>query len=164
MDDTKQNESTSTVDKTNTKALEKPAGSKKTTQGNTITVYCKLPHGIRYNLPDGSTLRLIGSLGEERSPLQVSGMPGRDSVAGFGVTKNVDPAAWAWVVDNHGDSVAHKNKLIFAQEVNDADSGAAEASEKSGEATGFEPIDPSKDPTNDKDANARNLGTASATK
>lgn len=160
MDDTKQNEGTLTIDKTNTKAFEKPVGTKKTTQGNTITVYCKLPHGIRYNLPDGSTLRLIGSLGEERSPLQVSGMPGRDSVAGFGVTKNVDAEAWAWVSEHYGDSAAHKNGHVFAQESNDAKSGAAEASEKADEKTGFEPIDPSKDPTNDKEANARNLGAA----
>lgn len=142
-------------------AADKPAG-KKATVGKTLTVYCKLPHGIRYALPDGSELKLVGMLGDERSPLQVSGMPGRDSVAGFGVTRNVDPDAWAWVVENHGDSLAHKNELIFVKDSGDEKSGTAEAKEKSGEVTGFEPIDPAKDPNNDKDANARNLAAAQA--
>lgn len=162
MDETNQSEN-GAEKKVADKTTEKPVGSKKTTQGNTVTVYCKLPHGIRYTLPDGSELRLIGALGDERSPLQVSGMPGRDSVVGFGVTKNVDPEAWAWVVEKHGSSLAHKNGLIFVQESNDAKSGAAEANEKSGERSGFEPIDPNKDPNNDKEANARNLGAADST-
>jgi hypothetical protein len=142
-------------------AADKPV-SKKATAGKTVTVYCKLPHGIRYALPDGSELRLVGVLGDERSPLQVSGMPGRDSVAGFGVTRNVDAEAWTWVKENHGDSAAHKAELIFARDSGDEKSGTAEAKEKSGETTGFEPIDPSKDPNNDKDANARNLAGAQA--
>lgn len=154
MSETNQNPDAPTAEK-------KASGSKKTTQGNTLTVYCKLPHGIRYTLPSGEELRFVGMLGDERSPLQVSGLPGRDSVAGFGVTRNVDPEAWQWVVDNHGDSLAHKNELIFATESTDEKSGNAEAKEKTGEVTGFEPIDPAKDPNNDKTANANNLGTSS---
>lgn len=143
-------------------AEKKPAGSNKVTQGNTLTVFCKLPHGIRYTLPNGEELRIVGALGDERSPLQVSGMPGRDSVAGFGVTRNVDPDAWAWIVEQHGDSLAHKNELIFAKDANDQKSAIAEAKEKTDEKTGFEPIDPAKDPNNDKDANARNLAGVQA--
>lgn len=143
-----------------TQSAEKPTAGKKVSKP--ITVYCKLPHGIRYPLPDGSELRLVGALGNERSPLQVSGMPGRDSVAGFGVTRNVNADAWAWVVENHGDSLAHKNGLVFSKDAGDEKSGAAEAKEKSKEITGFEPIDPAKDPNNDKDANARNLAGVTA--
>ena len=53
---------------------------------NPVKVYCKLPHGIRYPMPDGREVRLVGMYGDERSPLQVAGMPGRDAVAGHGVT------------------------------------------------------------------------------
>lgn len=130
------------------------------TSGKTVTVYCKLPHGIRYNLPSGEELRIVGALGDERSQLQVAGLPGADSVAGFGVTRNVSAEAWAWVVEKYGKDAAHRNELIFAQEKEK--SGNAEAEEKADEKTGFEPIDPSKDPNNDKEANKQNLGAGSA--
>ncbi|EIF30960.1 hypothetical protein BCh11DRAFT_06472 [Burkholderia sp. Ch1-1] len=130
------------------------------TSGETVTVYCKLPHGIRYNLPSGEELRFVGALGDERSQLQVSGLAGRDSVAGFGVTKNVSVEAWAWVVEKYGKDAAHRNGLIFAHEKEK--SGSAEAKEKADEKTGFEPIDPSKDPNNDKEGNKQNLGGGSA--
>lgn len=145
------------------KATDKAADRKPSaaaTSGATVTVYCKLPHGIRYNLPNGEELRLVGALGDERSQLQVSGLPGRDSVAGFGVTKNVSAEAWEWVVGKYGKDTAHRNGLIFAQEKEK--SGNAEASEKADEKTGFEPIDPSKDPNNDKDGNKQNLGGVAA--
>ncbi len=130
------------------------------TSGETVTVYCKLPHGIRYNLPSCEELRIVGALGDERSQLQVSGLAGRDSIAGFGVTKNVRAEAWEWVVEKYGKDAAHRNGLIFAHEKEK--SGSAEAKEKADEKTGFEPIDPSKDPNNDKEANKQNLGGGSA--
>jgi len=133
------------TDATNTPPTEKPAVSKK--PSNPINVYCKLPHGIRYTLANGDEVRLIGALGDERSPLQTAGMPGRDSVAGFGVTRNVDPSAWEEIVKTHGKSLAHVNGLIFAHE--SEKSGVSEAKEKKAEPTGFEPIDPSKDPMRD---------------
>jgi hypothetical protein len=127
-----------------TPPAEKPAGKK---PSNPLTVYCKLPHGIRYTLSNGDELRLVGALGDERSPLQTAGMPGRDSIAGFGVTRNVDPSAWEEVVKSHGKSLAHVNGLIFAHESDK--SGVSEAKEKKAEPTGFEPMDPSKDPMRD---------------
>lgn len=133
------------TDVTTTLPAEKPAASKK--PSNPINVYCKLPHGIRYTLANGDQVRLVGALGDERSALQTAGLPGRDSVAGFGVTRNVDPAAWEEIVKTHGTSLAHKNGLIFAHESNK--SGTAEAKEKKSEITGFEPIDPAKDPMRD---------------
>lgn len=62
------------------------AEAQETKVAKTIKVYCKLPHGIRYTMPDGREVRLVGMYGDERSSLQVAGMPGRDAVAGFGVT------------------------------------------------------------------------------
>lgn len=128
-----------------TQSAEKPTAGKKVS--NPLTVYCKLPHGIRYTLSNGDELRLVGALGDERSPLQTAGMPGRDSIAGFGVTRSVDPSAWEEIVKSHGKSLAHVNGLIFAH---DSDkSGVSEAKEKKAEPTGFEPMDPSKDPMRD---------------
>ncbi|MFP3186922.1 MAG: hypothetical protein RXR52_43645 [Paraburkholderia sp.] len=104
-----------------------------------VKVYCKLPHGIVYNLPGDRSVRLVGMYGDERSELQVAGMPGRDSVAGHGVTL-VDADDWEQIVKDHGKSAAHVNKFIFAAK--DDKSGEAQANELSGNKTGFEPYDP----------------------
>lgn len=104
-----------------------------------VKVYCKLPHGIVYNLPDGRSVRLIGMYGDERSDLQVAGMPGRDSIAGHGVTQ-VDADDWEQIVKDHGASAAHKNGFVFAAK--DDKSGEAQAREQESERTGFEPYDP----------------------
>ncbi|SKC78333.1 hypothetical protein SAMN05445504_2379 [Burkholderia sp. CF099] len=108
-----------------------------------VKVYCKLPHGIRYTMPDGREVRLVGALGDERSPLQVAGMPGRDSIAGHGVT-SVEAEDWEQIVKDHGKSLAHVKGFIFAAK--DDKSGQAEAREKADEKTGFEPYDPSAHP------------------
>ncbi|WP_233343481.1 hypothetical protein [Burkholderia cepacia] len=104
-----------------------------------VKVFCKLPHGIVYNLPDGRSVRLVGMYGDERSDLQVAGMPGRDSIAGHGVTL-VDADDWEQIVKDHGSSAAHKNGFVFAAK--DDKSGEAQAREQEGERTGFEPYDP----------------------
>lgn len=139
-------------------AEKKPAPA--AASGATVTVYCKLPHGIRYNLPDGDVLRIVGALGADRSKLLVSTAAGPDSFAGFGVTPNVSAEAWAWVTEKYGKDAAHRNGMIFAHEK--AKDGQAEAKEKTAEKTGFEPIDPSKDPNNDKEGNKQNLGGGAA--
>lgn len=105
-----------------------------------VKVYCKLPHGIVYTLPDGRGVRLVGMYGDERSDLQVAGMPGRDSVAGHGVTL-IDADDWEQIVKDHGKSAAHKNGFVFAAK--DEKSGEAQARDKEGTRTGFEPYDPS---------------------
>jgi len=105
-----------------------------------VKVFCKLPHGIVYNLPGDRTVRLVGMYGDERSDLQVAGMPGRDSIAGHGVTL-VDADDWEQIVKDHGKSAAHKNGFVFAAK--DEKSGEAQAREQEGERTGFEPYDPS---------------------
>jgi hypothetical protein len=110
----------------------------------TVTVYCKLPHGIIYDLPNGKRVRLVGMYGDTRSPLQVSGLAGRDAVMGFGVTRNVDAADWEKIVEDHGDSLSHANGLIFAKA--DEKSGTAAARERQKEKSGFEPYDPNAHP------------------
>ena len=109
----------------------------------TVKVFCKLPHGIRYTLPDGREIRLVGMYGDERSELQVAGMPGRDAVAGFCVT-TVDSEDWAQIVKDHGKSAAHLNGFIFAAK--DDESGEAQANDLESGKTGFEPYDPTAHP------------------
>ena len=104
-----------------------------------VKVYCKLPHGIRYVMPGGREVRLIGMYGDERSDLQVTDMPGRNSVMGFGVT-TVDADDWEQIVKDHGESAAHVNGFIFAAK--DDKSGEAQAREGEDEKTGFEGYDP----------------------
>jgi len=108
-----------------------------------VKVYCKLPHGIVYNLPGDRAVRLVGMYGDERSDLQVAGMPGRDSVAGHGVTL-VDADDWDQIVKDHGKSAAHKNGFVFAAK--DDKSGEAQAREQEKALTGFEPYNPNANP------------------
>lgn len=108
-----------------------------------VKVYCKLPHGIQYILPNGNRVRLKGFYGDERSPLQVSGLPGRDTFLGFGQTF-VEAEDWEQIVKDHGKSAAHVNGLIFAAK--DERSGQSEAREKEGQKTGLEPYDPQAHP------------------
>ncbi|CAG4887955.1 hypothetical protein [Paraburkholderia saeva] len=108
-----------------------------------VKVYCKLPNGIQYILPDGRRVRLVGMYGDERSALQVSGLQGRDAVFGFGVTM-VDADDWAQIVKDHGKSAAHANELIFAAK--DDKSGASQAKNNETEKTGLEAYDPQAHP------------------
>ncbi|AVA33009.1 hypothetical protein [Cupriavidus metallidurans] len=108
-----------------------------------VKVYCKLPHGIRYTLPDGREVRLVGMYGDERSDLQVTDMPGRHAVMGHGVT-TVEADDWEQIVKDHGKSAAHVNGFIFAAK--DDKSGDAQARETEGEKTGFEGYDPNAHP------------------
>jgi hypothetical protein len=128
-------------------------GAKQAAPAKPVKVYCKLPHGIRYNMPDGRTVRLIGMYGDERSDLQVTDMPGRYAVMGHGVS-TVDAEDWAWIVEKHGKSAAHVNGFIFAAK--DERSGESEAREKEDEKTGFEGYDPSQHPEDkSKDGTAK---------
>ncbi|CAG9259641.1 conserved hypothetical protein [Burkholderia diffusa] len=120
-----------------------------------VKVFCKLPHGIVYNLPDDRSVRLVGMYGDERSDLQVAGMPGRDSIAGHGVTL-VDADDWEQIVKDHGKSAAHKNGFVFAAK--DDKSGEAQAREQEGARTGFEPYDPSAN-REDKTVDGTKTGT-----
>lgn len=130
------------------------AETQETKAAKPVKVYCKLPHGIRYTMPDGREVRLIGMYGDERSELQVTDMPGRYAVMGFGVT-TVDADDWEQIVKDHGKSAAHVNGFIFAAK--DDKSGESQAREAEGEKTGFEGYNPNAHPE-DKSAD----GTAKA--
>lgn len=120
-----------------------PDQTQETKVSKPVKVYCKLPNGIQYILPDGRRVRLVGMYGDERSPLQVSGLQGRDAVFGFGVTM-VDADDWAQIVKDHGKSVAHVNELIFAAK--DDKSGTSQARNNETEKTGLESYDPQAHP------------------
>ncbi|WP_186181709.1 hypothetical protein [Burkholderia gladioli] len=104
-----------------------------------VKVYCKLPHGIAYQMPDGRTVTLVGFYGARRADGSPSGVPGTDTFLGFGVT-TVDAEDWAKIVELHGKSAAHVNGFVFAEK--DDKSSEAKARENETEKTGFEPYDP----------------------
>ncbi|WP_186043037.1 hypothetical protein [Burkholderia gladioli] len=104
-----------------------------------VKVYCKLPHGIAYQMPDGRTVTLTGFYGARRADGSPSGVPGTDTVLGFGVT-TVEAEDWAKIVELHGKSAAHVNGFVFAEK--DDKSSEAKARENETEKTGFEPYDP----------------------
>jgi hypothetical protein len=96
--------------------------------GNTVTVGCKLPHGLHLDVAG--------------KRVTVEGTNGATIIGGHGITRNVDKAFFEEWLRINKDSDAVKNELIFAHE-KDA-STAAEANEKEGNRSGFEGIDPAK--------------------
>lgn len=94
----------------------------------TVTVGCKLPHGLHLDVAD----KRITLLGVNSSSV----------IGGHGITENVDKDLFdRWMALNK-ESAAVKNKLIFAHEK--AGSTAAEAKEKVNNKSGFEGLDPKK--------------------
>lgn len=94
----------------------------------TLTVGCKLPHGLQIRVGD-TVVTLLGS----NSSLVIGG---------HGITENVDKQFFdAWMAANK-DAAAVKNGLIFAHEK--TGSVKAEASEKKDNKNGFEGLDPAK--------------------
>ena len=129
------------TDKASDKALE------------TVTVACKLPHGIHMDLrtpinlkdpnnPGGNTLvsrvTLNGSAKGEANQ--------RYGEAGFGLTFNVPKEHFEQWLKDHENHPAVKNGLIFAHR--EQASVEAMARENEGKKSGLEPVDP-----NDKKAN-----------
>jgi hypothetical protein len=85
-----------------------------------VTVGCKLPNGLVLE-QDGYTVQLNGA--------NVSNL-----VGGYGLTENVDKAAFDKWIKTHADQPYVKNELVFAQaKTNSAESKAKEnADVKSG--------------------------------
>lgn len=95
----------------------------------TVTVGCKLPHGLHLDLPGMGRVTLKG--------LNSSAI-----INGHGLTHNVDGEffdAWMQIYKDHPAVVGG---FIFAH-VKDADV-TAEAKDRAGEKTGLEPLDPGK--------------------
>lgn len=85
-----------------------------------VTVGCKLPNGLVVDI-DGYTVTLNGANAS-------------NIVGGYGLTENVDKAAFEKWMKAHADQPYVKNELVFAQaKTNSAESKAKEnASVKSG--------------------------------
>lgn len=94
----------------------------------TVTVGCKLPHGLIIE---------VGNVA-----VTLKGKNSSNVIGGYGLTEDVDRDFFEkWLAANK-DSAAVKNNLIFAQER--ATNARAEAKEKAKVKNGFEGIDPNK--------------------
>lgn len=92
----------------------------------TVTVGCKLPHGLHLDVND----KRITLLGVNSSAV----------IGGHGITEGVDKDLFdRWMVLNK-DAAAVKSGLIFAHEK--ASNTQAEAKEKINNKSGFEGLDP----------------------
>ena len=111
------------------------ATKKKSDATGCVIVYCNLPCGITYTLPDGRTLTVAGY------PVsRLVSADGRALPAGrFGVTRNVAAADWEWVAATYGNTALFQNGLIFAEP--DGASGMAHAKELAGTRHGMEQAD-----------------------
>jgi hypothetical protein len=126
------------------------------TSTNTVTVACKLPHGLILRVFDmvessepmfGGGWRTITKAAERPERVTLNGfarhlekVPDHEIVGGYGITHDVPKDFWDhWYAQNK-DSDFIKNNLIFA---NDRSLHAtAEAKEKLRVRSGFEAIDP----------------------
>jgi len=110
--------------------------------GATVSVACKLPHGLHIQLRktektrDGEISTGVGEV------VTLKGANARDAVAGHGITHGVDKDFFeAWLKQEAAQPFV-KNKLVFAQEREN--SVIAQAKEQANNVTGFEGIDPKK--------------------
>jgi len=104
---------------------------------STVTVGCKLPHGIHLDLYE-----VIGDQPTVKSRVTVKGQNAAEVIGGHGITMGVDKAhfdEWMRVNKNHPAVV---NGLLFAHE--SAQKTVGEAQEKKDTKSGFEGIDPEK--------------------
>lgn len=92
----------------------------------TVTVGCKLPHGLHLDVND----KRITLAGENSSAV----------IGGHGITEGVDKELFERWMSLNKDSAAVKNGLIFAHEK--SSNTQAEAKEKVKNKTGFEGLDP----------------------
>ncbi|MBS1057164.1 hypothetical protein [Gluconobacter kondonii] len=124
---------------------------------DTVTVLCRMPHGLRLRLsPEGDAERRARLSEEKRPDLSPVAYVKEVEIAGANRAPNyhpkdnillgrvgrttVDKAFWdAWVKQN-ADSDLVKNRCVFAEQT-DARANAR-ADEFKTEKTGFEPLDP----------------------
>lgn len=100
--------------------------------GATVTVGCKLPHG------------LVAEVGKES--VTFLGINSTELIGGHGITENVPKDFWdAWVAKVSPWFLPLKNGVIFAFE--NEKSTTAKAKEMAKQATGFEGLKPN-DPKN----------------
>lgn len=96
--------------------------------GTTVTVACKLPHGLH--------------LDHAGKRVTVNGANTSNVIGGHGLTEGIDKEFFDEWLKANADHPAVKNKLIFAHDK--ARNAAAQAREQASNKTGVEPIDPNK--------------------
>lgn len=108
---------------------------KNVSTGDTLTIACKLPQGLRIVIP------------EQNIDIKLHGAMSPYAIGGHGMTQGVNAAQWAAVEAHpvHGQSRWLKNEVVFA--MNKPEDASAKAAERQEVRAGFEPIDP-KDPSN----------------
>lgn len=97
-----------------------------TNSTETVTIGCKLPHGLHMDV------------GDQR--VTINGLNTTEIVGGHGLTFGVPKALWEQWKRDHKDAEFVKRGLVFAQ--GKTDSAIAEAKEKKDNRSGFEGIDP----------------------
>ena len=114
------------------------ASDNKTNSTDTVTVGCKLPHGIHLDIYNAD-----GATAEERAEIiarvTLTGQNGTEIVGGHGITPGVSKAHFEEWMRRNKNHPAVRNGLIFAHD--NASKTVAEASEKTDTKNGFEPID-----------------------
>lgn len=127
----------------------------------TVTIACKLPHGLRLRLHDwakGSEPVMGGGTREFKIAVPLNGpevvingfshpqnaAPSAQMVGGFALTPNVDKDFWDKWLSQNKDADYVKNHLIFAHEK--SNSAEAEAKEKKDIKSGLERLDRTKAP------------------
>ena len=125
----------------------------------TVTVACRLPHGLYLDVVDPSVfdgidpkVGVIARPVVEGSRIKINGcarpvgvpLPedAPQVVGGFALTPGVPAAFWETWLSQNKDAPFVKQKLIFAHEK--AGSAVAEAKEKRGLRSGFEGVNPDK--------------------
>ena len=102
---------------------------------DTVTVGCKLPHGLHLD---------IVKIGEPVDRHTINGSNSSRIVGGYGITEGVPRAFWERWLEQSKALAMVKNGLIFAHA--EAASVISKAKDGAAEINGFERIDPSKPP------------------
>lgn len=132
----------------------------RSTGSQSVTVACKLPHGLVMRVFDmvktdepmyGGGFKTIEQARERSDRVIINGnshpqneAPGCQIVGGYALTYGVDKSFWELWIKQNASSAMVKNKLIFAHE--GLKNAEAEAKEKDGVRSGLERLDPKKLP------------------
>lgn len=119
------------------------ASDNKTNSTDTVTVGCKLPHGIHLDIYNAQ-----GETAEQRAEIlervTLTGQNGTEIIGGHGITSGVPKGHFEEWMRRNKNHPAVKAGLIFAHD--SAAKTVAEASEKKDTVNGFERMDQSKLP------------------
>lgn len=105
-----------------------------TEKQTTVTVGCKLPHGLHLDLYDTE--------GNLQARETIVGLNQAEVVGGHGITMGVPKAHFDEWMRRNKNSAAVKNELIFAHE--SAQNTIAQANANAKNKSGFEGLDPAK--------------------